>query len=135
MSINLLNYDSILRLIKGRMLILITISVTWNFLFIIFHQYVHLSFHFKLLQFSRQKYLITDTFYFYFRNGIFAGVELEYDRFSRLTSWKWGDLTESYGFDRAGRLSEIRYGDGSAMIYAFKDMFSSLVSEHSVLWD
>jgi hypothetical protein len=55
-------------------------------------------------------------------------VELEYDRFSRLTSWKWGDLTESYGFDRAGRLSEIRYGDGSAMIYAFKDMFSSLVS-------
>ncbi|PNF42165.1 Teneurin-m [Cryptotermes secundus] len=60
------------------------------------------------------------------RNGIFAGVELEYDRFSRLTSWKWGDLTESYGFDRAGRLSEIRYGDGSAMIYAFKDMFSSL---------
>ena len=66
--------------------------------------------------------------FIYFRNGIFAGVELEYDRFSRLTSWKWGDLTESYGFDRAGRLSEIRYGDGSAMIYAFKDMFSSLVS-------
>ncbi|XP_021940923.1 teneurin-m isoform X3 [Zootermopsis nevadensis] len=60
------------------------------------------------------------------RNGIFAGVELEYDRFSRLTSWKWGDLTESYVFDRAGRLSEIHYGDGSAMIYAFKDMFSSL---------
>ncbi|XP_063233060.1 LOW QUALITY PROTEIN: teneurin-m [Bacillus rossius redtenbacheri] len=60
------------------------------------------------------------------RNGIFAGVELEYDRFSRLTSWKWGDLQESYAFDRAGRLSEIRYGDGSAMIYTFKDMFSSL---------
>jgi hypothetical protein len=56
-------------------------------------------------------------------------VELEYDRFSRLTSWKWGDLTESYGFDSVGRLSEIRYGDGSAMIYAFKDMFSSLVSK------
>ncbi|KAJ9578404.1 hypothetical protein L9F63_005377, partial [Diploptera punctata] len=65
-------------------------------------------------------------FLFHPQNGIFAGVELEYDRFSRLTSWKWGDLTESYGFDRAGRLSEIRYGDGSAMIYAFKDMFSSL---------
>ena len=62
-------------------------------------------------------------------------MELEYDRFSRLTSWKWGDLTESYGFDRAGRLSEIRYGDGSAMIYAFKDMFSSLVSEHVLVWD
>ena len=62
-------------------------------------------------------------------------MELEYDRFSRLTSWKWGDLTESYGFDRAGRLSEIRYGDGSAMIYAFKDMFSSLVSEYVLVWD
>lgn len=64
----------------------------------------------------------------YFRNGIFAGVELEYDRFSRLTSWRWGDLNESYSFDRAGRLNQIRYGDGSSMIYAFKDMFSSLVS-------
>jgi YD repeat-containing protein len=39
---------------------------------------------------------------------------------------EWGDLSESYSFDRAGRLSEIRYGDGSAMIYAFKDVYSSL---------
>ncbi|KAK7861848.1 hypothetical protein R5R35_013485 [Gryllus longicercus] len=60
------------------------------------------------------------------RNGIFAGVELEYDRFSRLIKWKWGALNESYEFDRAGRLYQIRYGDGSSMIYAFKDMFSSL---------
>ncbi|XP_017767897.1 PREDICTED: teneurin-m isoform X2 [Nicrophorus vespilloides] len=60
------------------------------------------------------------------RNGIFSEVELEYDRFSRLTNWKWGDLSETYGFDRAGRLNEIKYGDGSSMIYAFKDMFSSL---------
>lgn len=62
------------------------------------------------------------------RNGIFAEVDLEYDRFSRLTSWKWGDLSETYAFDRAGRLNEIKYGDGSSMMYAFKDMFSSLVS-------
>ncbi|XP_045480143.1 teneurin-m isoform X2 [Harmonia axyridis] len=60
------------------------------------------------------------------RNGVFAPVELEYDRFSRLSSWKWGDLTETYGFDRAGRLYEIKYGDGTSMQYAFKDMFSSL---------
>ncbi|XP_046748396.1 teneurin-m isoform X1 [Diprion similis] len=60
------------------------------------------------------------------RNGIFAGVDLEYDRFSRLTSWTWGDISETYGFDRAGRLYEIKYSDGTAMIYAFKDMFSSL---------
>ncbi|XP_020281909.1 teneurin-m isoform X3 [Pseudomyrmex gracilis] len=60
------------------------------------------------------------------RNGIFAGVELEYDRFSRLTSWTWGDLSETYGFDRAARLYEIKYSDGTSMVYGFKDMFSSL---------
>ncbi|KAJ8984541.1 hypothetical protein NQ317_006827 [Molorchus minor] len=60
------------------------------------------------------------------RNGIFAEVELEYDRFSRLSSWKWGELSENYGFDRAGRLNEIKYGDGSSLVYTFKDMFSSL---------
>ncbi|KAG7197898.1 hypothetical protein KM043_016142 [Ampulex compressa] len=60
------------------------------------------------------------------RNGIFASVELEYDRFSRLTSWTWGDISETYGFDRAGRLYEIKYSDGTSMVYAFKDMFSSL---------
>nr|XP_015834527.1 PREDICTED: teneurin-m isoform X2 [Tribolium castaneum] len=60
------------------------------------------------------------------RNGVFAEVELEYDRFSRLSNWKWGDLSETYGFDRAGRLYEIKYGDGSSLVYAFKDMFSSL---------
>ncbi|XP_078038060.1 teneurin transmembrane protein Ten-m isoform X2 [Augochlora pura] len=60
------------------------------------------------------------------RNSIFAGVELEYDRFSRLTSWTWGDISETYGFDRAGRLYEIKYSDGTSMVYAFKDMFSSL---------
>ncbi|XP_061706456.1 teneurin-m isoform X1 [Cydia pomonella] len=60
------------------------------------------------------------------RNGIFAEVELEYDRFSRLTSWRWGDLNETYGFDRAGRLHEIKYGDGSSLAYSFRDMFTSL---------
>ncbi|XP_024943143.1 teneurin-m isoform X4 [Cephus cinctus] len=60
------------------------------------------------------------------RNGIFAGVDLEYDRFSRLTSWTWGDISETYGFDRAGRLFEIKYSDDTSMVYAFKDMFSSL---------
>ncbi|KYN06967.1 Teneurin-3 [Cyphomyrmex costatus] len=60
------------------------------------------------------------------RNGIFAGVELEYDRFSRLTSWTWGDISETYGFDRSGRLYEIKYSDGTSMVYAFKDMFSLL---------
>ncbi|XP_031828732.1 teneurin transmembrane protein Ten-m isoform X3 [Nomia melanderi] len=60
------------------------------------------------------------------RNGMFAAVELEYDRFSRLINWIWGDISETYGFDRAGRLYEIKYSDGTSMVYAFKDMFSSL---------
>ncbi len=62
------------------------------------------------------------------RNSAFAGVQLEYDRFSRLSVWRWGALTEKYGYDRAGRLSEIRYADDTSTVYAFKDMFSSLVS-------
>ncbi|XP_013175097.1 PREDICTED: teneurin-3 isoform X3 [Papilio xuthus] len=60
------------------------------------------------------------------RSGIFAEVELEYDRFNRLTSWRWGDLNETYGYDRAGRLHEIRYGDSSSLAYSFRDMFTSL---------
>ncbi|XP_075234226.1 teneurin transmembrane protein Ten-m isoform X2 [Lycorma delicatula] len=60
------------------------------------------------------------------RNGIFAGVELEYDRFSRLIKWRWGDLTESYSYDRSGRLAEIRYADATSTLYTFKDLFSTL---------
>ncbi|XP_032454288.1 teneurin-m isoform X5 [Nasonia vitripennis] len=60
------------------------------------------------------------------RDGIFAGVDLEYDRFSRLVSWRWGNMSETYGFDQAGRLYEIKYSDGTSMVYAFKDIFSSL---------
>ncbi|XP_052564667.1 teneurin-m isoform X3 [Culex pipiens pallens] len=60
------------------------------------------------------------------QSGEYADVDLEYDRFGRLISWKWGNLKEEYTFDRAGRLNEIKYGDGSSIVYAFKDMFSSL---------
>ncbi|XP_045763050.1 teneurin-m isoform X4 [Maniola jurtina] len=60
------------------------------------------------------------------RSGIFAEVELDYDRFNRLTSWRWGELNETYGYDRAGRLHEIRNGDGSSLAYSFRDMFTSL---------
>lgn len=64
------------------------------------------------------------------RNELFREVELEYDRFSTLSKWKWGDITENYIFDRAGRLNEIKYSDGSSLVYSFKDMFSSLVSRN-----
>uniref|UniRef100_A0A182N316 Teneurin-2 n=1 Tax=Anopheles dirus TaxID=7168 RepID=A0A182N316_9DIPT len=60
------------------------------------------------------------------QSGEYADVDLEYDRFGRLISWKWGNLKEEYTFDRAGRLNEIKYGDGSSIGYAFKDSFSSL---------
>ncbi|XP_026832629.1 teneurin-m isoform X1 [Drosophila erecta] len=60
------------------------------------------------------------------QSGDYADVDLEYDRFGRLVSWKWGVLQEAYSFDRNGRLNEIKYGDGSTMVYAFKDMFGSL---------
>ncbi|XP_053689275.1 teneurin-m isoform X1 [Sabethes cyaneus] len=60
------------------------------------------------------------------QSGEYADVDLEYDRFGRLISWKWGNLKEEYTFDRAGRLNEIKYGDGSSIVYAFKDMISSL---------
>ncbi|EAT48576.1 AAEL000405-PA, partial [Aedes aegypti] len=60
------------------------------------------------------------------QSGEYADVDLEYDRFGRLISWKWGNLKEEYTFDRAGRLNEIKYGDDSSIVYAFKDMFSSL---------
>lgn len=59
-------------------------------------------------------------------SGEYAEVDLAYDRFGRLTSWKWGDLREDYSFDRSGRLNEIKYGDGSSIVYSFKDQVSSL---------
>ncbi|TMW52843.1 hypothetical protein DOY81_002074 [Sarcophaga bullata] len=60
------------------------------------------------------------------QSGDYADVDLEYDRFGRLVTWKWGNLQEAYTFDRNGRLNEIKYGDGSSMVYAFKDMYGSL---------
>uniref|UniRef100_A0A8D8UYU9 Tenascin-like protein n=1 Tax=Cacopsylla melanoneura TaxID=428564 RepID=A0A8D8UYU9_9HEMI len=59
-------------------------------------------------------------------NNVFASVELEYDKFGRLSVWRWGRLSERYAYDQAGRLTEIRYADDTATLYAFKDMFTSL---------
>ncbi|KAI5732577.1 hypothetical protein M8J76_001881 [Diaphorina citri] len=59
-------------------------------------------------------------------NNVFASVELEYDKFGRLSVWRWGRLSEKYAYDQAGRLTEIRYADDTATLYAFKDMFTSL---------
>lgn len=60
------------------------------------------------------------------QSGEYADVNLNYDRFGRLISWKWGALKEDYTFDRAGRLNEIKYGDGSSILFSFKDTVTSL---------
>ncbi|XP_055317051.1 teneurin-m isoform X2 [Sitodiplosis mosellana] len=60
------------------------------------------------------------------QSGEYAEVDLEYDRNGRLTLWKWGELKEEYSFDRGGRLNEIKYGDGSSIMYSFKDMMTTL---------
>lgn len=57
-----------------------------------------------------------------------TSVELKYDRFGRLEEWHRGDLKESYGFDREGRLNEIQFSDGSTIFFKFKDQMSGLVS-------
>lgn len=53
--------------------------------------------------------------------GEYAPVELEYDRYGHISTWKWGsDLHEAYKYD-AGRLQEVKYSLGAAIAYAYKD--------------
>ncbi|ODN01413.1 Teneurin-m [Orchesella cincta] len=51
----------------------------------------------------------------------FAPVVLEYDRFWRLVGWKWADLTETYEYDRSGRLLTTQNSDGTALTHTYKD--------------
>ncbi|XP_075677439.1 teneurin transmembrane protein Ten-m isoform X1 [Dermatophagoides pteronyssinus] len=41
-------------------------------------------------------------------------VELEYDQFARLLSWKRGQLSLQLSYDLKGRVTGIKYGDGSS---------------------
>lgn len=63
----------------------------------------------------------------------FAPVTLEYDRFWRLTGWKWADLQETYEYDRSGRLETIHYSDGTALTHTYRDALVTLVSYHGHL--
>ena len=59
-------------------------------------------------------------------NRLFAAVQVAYDRFGQLASWKQADLSETYNYDRSGRLSEVVFADGSKVAYSFRDAFTAL---------
>nr|XP_050039980.1 teneurin-m-like isoform X1 [Dermacentor andersoni] len=50
-----------------------------------------------------------------------TSVTLEYDRFGRLIRWERGQLSEKYSFDIRGRLADVRYADGSGIMYKYDD--------------
>ncbi|CAN7937034.1 unnamed protein product [Ixodes hexagonus] len=50
-----------------------------------------------------------------------TAVTLEYDRFGRLIRWERGQLSEKYSFDIRGRLADVRYADGSGIMYKYDD--------------
>ncbi|XP_022650380.1 teneurin-m-like isoform X4 [Varroa destructor] len=58
-----------------------------------------------------------------------TGVTLEYDRFGRVTKWERGDLIESYSFDLAGRLTDVRYADHSGVIYKYAESPATVPNE------
>lgn len=57
------------------------------------------------------------------QTGDYVGVEIEYDKFGRISSWTWGDLKETYTYEM-GRLSEVKYADGTSLLFTFKDTHS-----------
>ncbi|XP_076362879.1 teneurin transmembrane protein Ten-m isoform X2 [Tachypleus tridentatus] len=58
-----------------------------------------------------------------------TAVQLEYDRFGRLSHWKRGYLSERYSFDIQGRLAEVRYSDNSGIMYKYDEGPISLPTE------
>lgn len=57
-----------------------------------------------------------------------SGVTLDYDRFGRVTKWQRGDLIETYSFDLAGRLTDVRHADNTGIIYKYSDGPITVVS-------
>ena len=50
-----------------------------------------------------------------------APVSQRYDRFGHLQSWRWGDISEDYAYDKEGRLSMVRAGNDTVLTYEYKD--------------
>ncbi|KAF0298673.1 Teneurin-m [Amphibalanus amphitrite] len=58
-------------------------------------------------------------------HGFFLDVELEYDQFGRLRQWRRGSRSESYAYDRVGRLTSITRPDQSQLVYQFSQPTST----------
>ena len=54
-------------------------------------------------------------------------VELDYDQFGRLRQWRRGGRSESYAYDRVGRLTSITRPDSSKLVYRFSQPTSTQV--------
>ena len=42
------------------------------------------------------------------KTGEFEAVRQDYDRFGHLSKWEWGSVSETYDYDKSGRLSTVR---------------------------
>ena len=54
-----------------------------------------------------------------------APVSQRYDRFGHLESWRWGDMTEEYSYDKEGRLVGVKNGNETVLSYEYRDRNSS----------
>lgn len=51
-----------------------------------------------------------------------AAVNISYDRFRRVDSWRWGNQVEKYSYDRKGLLSEIATPEDGALQFTYGDL-------------
>ena len=56
----------------------------------------------------------------------FASLNQSYDIFGNLQSWAFGELGESYTYDKGSRLVEVSRGNVSYLKYGYKDNFDVL---------
>ena len=50
-----------------------------------------------------------------------APVSQRYDRFGHLESWRWGDMSEEYNYDKEGRLAAVKVGNDTVLSYEYRD--------------
>ena len=50
-----------------------------------------------------------------------APVSQRYNRFGQLEHWRWGDLSESYNYDKKGRLAAVQQGNVTILAYEYRD--------------
>ncbi|XP_058794630.1 teneurin-a isoform X3 [Phymastichus coffea] len=49
-------------------------------------------------------------------------LSIQYDRFNRIQSWKWGSSDESYGYDRHGHLSQISNSQDGTKTFTYNEL-------------